>query len=338
MVRFRLPEPFMLRSRALVLLLVMFLAGAVLAQTCSRNIIANAIGANGFPVTDLATADFKVLHPGQPLRIMASGFRSDPSVRIVILLDTSASMAMDGGKYSVKWKIARDAALDLVSTAPPQARVSLMTFTTSVGRRFNTADGREPIENWLKSDAVLKASEVRGMTALYATIGGAIKEMKPAHSGDAIYAITDGGDTEGKESLSHVIRELQSNGIRLFAFLLNDSLGNSRSARELYDLAKASGGLTFIVNPYSAGTGWAGSGFARRYEYDEKKVSAVQADAKWVLAAMTNFYILTVGVEGSTKPEEWNLEIIDQRGEKRKDLTLTYPQRLEGCIVDSAVR
>jgi hypothetical protein len=316
----------------------MLFADAVLAQTCSRAIITNATGANGFPITNLATSDFKASHRGQPLRILNSGFRSDPSVRITILLDTSDSMAMDGGRYSVKWKIARDAALDLVSSAPAQAQISLMTFSTSVGHRFNSTDGREPIKNWLNSDAVLKASEVEGLTALYATIFDAINEMKPAHPGDALYVITDGGDTGGKESIAHVTRELQSTGTRLFAFLLNDSLGMSRTAQALYDLAKDSGGLTFIVNPYSAGTGWAGSGFARRYEYDEKKVSVVQADSRWAMAAMTNFYILKAGVEGSTKPEEWKLEIVDQHGEKRKDVTLTYPQKLEGCVVDSAVR
>lgn len=327
----------MLRLAAPLSLLISISANSSPGQTCSQTVIANALGTNGLPIKSLETGDFKAVHRGKPLAVLASGFRSDPSVRITILLDTSASMAFDGGRESIKWKIARDAVIDFVSSAPAQARVSLLTFSSKIVRRFDSADGRAPIENWLQSGDVRRASEVKGMTALYATISEALAGLKPAYPGDAIYVVTDGGDTEGKESVSNVIRELQDTGVRLFALLLNDSLGNHPSARDLYNLAKASGGLTFVVNPFTAGTGWAGSGFHDQYEYNEEKARAVEADARWALAAITHFYVLVVnGVEGLSRPDDWELGLDGPYADRRKEITLTYPNKLGGCIAQSA--
>jgi hypothetical protein len=326
-----------MRSTALLSLLIALSATKLSGQVCPVSLIANVLGANGFPITTLETSDFEASQHGRPLPLLASGFRSDPSVRVTVLLDVSASMAVDGGKESVKWHIARDAVADLLSAAPKETQVSLLTFSTQIVRRFKSADGHRPIEDWLSSGNVRHAADVKGMTALYSTIHNTLEEMKPAQAGDAIFVITDGGDTEGTESVSQVIRELQLAGIRLFAFLLNDSLGTHPSARDLYDIAKASGGLTFVVNPFSAGTGWAGSGFHRQYDYNQDKGKIVQADSRWAMAAITNFYVLTVnGADIAARSGNWELELTGRFANKKKETTLTYPMAIDACVAEPA--
>ena len=323
----------------LPLILVLFI-NRLYSQACQpSNVIVGAIQANGLPASDLTTANFRALYRGRPLGISFSGFRRDPNVRIVILLDTSPSMA---GATGSKWMIARAAASDFVSSASPQAPVSLWTFSTAINLKFDGTGARKPMADWLGSKEVREAKILKGKTALYAAILEALEALAPTRPGDALYLITDGGENADNTNLSRVTRELQSTGVRLFVLLLNDIPPYSREGvgpRELYDVARASGGSTFALNPKSAGSGWAGSGFGRRYDFDPTTENAILATTHWAQAAMSEFYIVTfVRSDAPPQPAAWNLEILDLQGKKRNDLTLLYPSKLEGCSVAAAHR
>src|SRR5258708_1931994 len=204
-----------------LLLISSVVVDAETADDCGeRRAIVNVLDAHGLPIKNLTKDDFKASDRGKPLNVAWFQHRDDPGVRITVLLDLSGSMtgSADGG--SNKWKIARAAALEFVSSASTEARVSLLPFASGAGQKFQTLRERRSIETWLNSPAVRDAKEVKGITPLYDAIGTALKDLGTAEPGDAIYVITDGGDNASRARMSELERSLESSGVRLFAFLL----------------------------------------------------------------------------------------------------------------------
>src|SRR5205807_1310013 len=126
---------------------------------------------------NLTQDDFKASDRGKPVNVAWSQHRDDPSVRVTVLLDVSSSMNGSADGVSNKWKIARATALEFVSSASMQARVSLLPFASGAGQKFQTLGDRHSIETWLNSPAVREAKEVKGTTPLYDAIGTALKDL-----------------------------------------------------------------------------------------------------------------------------------------------------------------
>jgi len=314
----------------------LILVGALAAQAATdcrqRSVIVGVFDATGEPIKGLGPGKFKASYQSRQASVLFAGGREDPGTRVVVLLDASASMA--GAVDSSKWKLARTAASDFLASAPAQAQISLMTFAASVDRSFEAAAGRQVMEDWLGA-AGAAPPKAAAKTALYSAIVEALKKLEPSRPGDAIYVITDGGENASEIKRATVERGLVASGVRLFSFLLNDLYPGSREgtgSRELYELAQASGGMTFTVHPRGPGTGWAASGFAGRAGYDEREEKIVHTTNRWAQAAISNFYILTVAIpEASPQPEDWKLEVLDPLGKVRKDVTVAYARKLAGC-------
>jgi hypothetical protein len=312
------------------------------AQVCQQDYVnVNALDAHGVPITDLTAANFRALYRGQPAKILSASFREDPTVRTVILLSTSLFMAGSGPQGSNKWKIARSAASEFISAAPPQAPVSLVTFSDGFIRQaFQSSGGRQPMVAWLNSPATLK-----GLPAITKTLSEILKAMEPTHPGDAIYLITDDHKFDPAASFSRVAGELQSSGVRLFAFLLNDvggldlytsAEGNRLSpvlqrhmgSGDVSDLVQNSGGLGFAWSPGFRSVSFSAKGF----DYNENTLAAIRTIDHGIEAAIDNFYILAVSPPGDpAATDEWKVEVVDAEGKKRNDVTLAYPGKLAGC-------
>lgn len=336
-----------LRLLPFFLMLSTFLSAQTTDNCEQRNVIVNALDARGMPITNLGVDNFRGRYRGRPVKILSSGRREDPNGRIFVLFDTSASMA--GAVDSSKWKIARVAALDFVSSAPPQARISFMTFAAAVGQRFDADGGRQPIQDWLNSaGAALPKSG--GKTVLYAVIMEALGKLRPSHPGDAIYVITDGGENASEIVRSRVEHELLSAGVRLFGFLLDDAESPEERDRErdFFDLTRRSGGYLAGLSIESVGGGyslrrgtagldtlWTG----QRHKRDEETASRVLSSTHVIEAAISGFYVLSVGVpNASIAGGDWKLEVVDAKGHKQKDINLSYPRRLPGCAVEAVRR
>jgi len=235
---------------------------------------------------------------------------------------------------SNKWKIARAAASEFLRLAPPQQRVSLMTFAGAIGQRFEVSEGRQLMEDWLQSKTVIQAKNVKGRTALYESILDALKSLNPTRPGDAIYVITDGGENDSRETKARIERALRATGVRLFAFLV---AGAARREEEkfgpgdLLELTRESGGflLSTSADPFSPDR------FLHRnarFKYDDTVVEGVRSYTRLVRAEITSFYVLTLQPpEPSSKTASWKLEVVDAGGRSRKGMAAVYPYQLPDC-------
>jgi len=346
-------------SSRLLLLLVLSSAAVVNAQSCPpRPVIVDVLDAHGSPITNLTSANFIASHKDQPLSILSANFRTDPRVRTVVLLGDGAPA-----------RIAKSEALEFITTAPPQALISMFTFSTTVEQKFNSSGGRKPMEDWLNTNQTPSPSH-KGASDLTQTLLTIVKAMEPARVGDAIYVITGNLDqlfaaTGSKEvpALTPTLAsELQSSGVRLFALVLE--VARPGAWNDVFVVVPLDGvpraGWSAVLpddnvitiphtpmGPAKLADIIRGSGglalnwypseksrsFRSSFDYDPTTQAAIRESSRAFQGAINNFYVLTVAPpEQSSAPEDWKLEVVDSRGKKLKDVTLAYPGKLLGCI------
>ncbi len=319
------------------------------AQSCQPDyVIVGVLDAHGLPIPNLTAANFRAAHKGLALNILSARFRHDATIRTVVLLDTSASMAGEGAEGFNKWRIARSAASEFISAAPPEARISLFTFSRSINHTLQSADGWQPIEDFLSSREMLGTSSLKGKAALYRALSQTLKALEPTQPGDAIYVVTDGHEFATGGAVSRVAGELQSTGVRLFSFLLNDFVGSDVHTSmlgiitsaprprlgpgELTDLVQGSGGLGFTWYPTDRSKTNLYWTTTTSFEYGANTLPAIRTTAHAIETAIGNFYILAVRPpEGSRAAADWKVEVVDAGGKKMKDVTLAYPGKIASC-------
>jgi len=207
------------------------------------------------------------------------------------------------------------------------------------------------MEDWLNSAELAGTSSLKGKAAIYRALSETIQDMGAIQPGDSIYIVTDGYDYTQASEASRAASELQSNGIRLFAFLLNDLVNANNGLpptgglpvnpsgggvqpppiipQQLADVVRASGGMGLIWYP---GGRRSNSWSIQGYDYDNTTREAIRTAARTIAQAITTFYILTVSPPaGSHGLGDWKLEVVDTQGKKRKDVILAYPSKLSGC-------
>jgi len=328
------------------------------AETClERTAIVNALDINGVPVTRPAGARFMASRRQKALRISSLQYTRDPNGRVAVLLDTSESMEgnVEGGM--AKWEVARSAALDFVSSTPPQTSISLTAFSTSVDQRFDALE-RQSVKNWLDSSDVRGGKVLKGQTNLSDSILAAVKAFGPSQPGDAVYVITDGAENVSGQKVRQLEILLESSGVRLFAFLINtlEKRKDRWSATDLYELTRRSGGFLVSINPpslrvigspvhvsyYSYSPLWtsvgipspptvnsgpASSGLASVYK--AHALEAVRASTHMLQTQISSYYVLSIQFpKSSAGLEDWKLEVVDANGLKRKDVVVAYPNKL----------
>lgn len=328
--------------------LVTLLAVAIFvdAQACApQAVIVGVINARGLPIADLPASSFRASSQGKPVSVLSASLRSDPSTRTYVLLDMGVTMGGFEAQGIDQWKIARGAAADFLNVAPPQAEIYFSTFSDAIKKTFHGKDGRQAVQDWLNGPDSMRASALKGWAAIHRTIIETAKAMEPAHPGDSIFVITDGRNDRRVAMASSVADELESRGIRLFSFMLDDSrvvdsgiaagglvestpLPNP-DATELSALAKGSGGLGYTLYP---GGRMIGKSFGAAYDYDDRTQQNVRSSVAEIEIAISNFYILAIGLPDDSRGlVDFQLEVVDAQGRKRKDAIVTYPARIPGC-------
>ena len=135
--------------------------------------------------------------------------------------------------------------------------------------------------------------------------------------------ITDGGDNKSRARSSEVERKLSADGVRFFAFVLNDEyvamVNELMEAREtISDLAARTGGTTLEVDrPVPLG-------------------SRTEISLNKLYDQVARFYRLKLGAVGTDKKSHWSFAVLDSHGKARKDLTVSYPHELPSCEVVSS--
>lgn len=318
-----------LRRLLLLALLLAATALAARAQVCSadnplrRTLPVNVLDKQGNLVRGLTAAGFRGEFRGQPVKVLSLD-RTTGSRRIVILLDASASMT-DSRR---KWDIASRAVADLVEAAPPASTLALIVFGSKIVAKAGPTQDRRVVTDQLAAlGPDYKAPEGLRHTGLVDAMVEGVGPMPPAEVGDSMYVIGDGGENASRTRYGDMERQLFVSGIRLYAFGLFDPrvepwvplprpLFSPPPNYRLQATAARTGGGWIDVEVFAVDERLKELGVATRQLYEQ----------------MGDFYRLEVELpQGSDKPRDWKLEVVDSRGKRRKDLEVVYPRKLAPC-------
>jgi len=290
-----------------------FSAPAQNAAVCQHRTVVNVSDRQGMPVPGLQPASFQGSFRGQPVRIISARVQSELP-RFVLLLDVSGSVNRENHSF----ELAQFAAGNFVA-ASGIPHVALVLFSDGV---------RDKLEfDAAPKDVLLKLADLndgQGRTTLFDSLVYSAGLFDAPKAGDAVYLITDGVDNHSRMRSEEVEHEFLSRGIRLFCFILWPARhGEDEAERSIYvlqHLTEVTGGL--ITNTRhddsSNGREWLKASLLRAY------------------TEMKSFYDLEVEVPGNLdKQHRWELQVVDDRGKKRKDIEVTYARNLTPCAMAS---
>jgi len=289
----------------------------------SRSVIANVIDSHGNPVRDLTNDNFAIFLNGKPAAVTTARYTLAPR-RIVVLLDVSGSMF--GQTNSGKWRIAEEAVRDLLAQTESDVPIAMLTFAGGVQNTFNFSRDRTAIQNWIQENADEPPRLKKRKTALFDGIIGALKLIGDAEPGDAIYAITDGGENTSEISARQAKSTLLRSGVRLFVLLFAGIHASADQAAEdaFLEMIRDSGGFAFKL----VGRRVPGVPYEPEYTYDTKNREDLKAYTTELNIQVNGFWALDVNFPASAKNGNVKLVVSDSKGRERKDVVVTYPRIL----------
>lgn len=253
---------------------------------------------------DLQSAQLQVRVDGTSVPILSFA-RTNVAPRVVLLVDTSSSMAQfSGAEWENGWTAA-ELALDAL---PQQSQAALLTFGGDV--RFAAFDSKPAV-----GQALLAAKNMKphGRTPLFAAVEQSLRLFDTTQFGDAIFIVSDGGDNLGAVNRKALSNELIKRGIRAFAFLMhlpNEAFTpeERQGGPDVVDFVKATGGSIWAL-----GAKWPSG------KENSELVTAVRNQ-------IGTPYRLDIALQTSpAKPAKLQI-ITTARG-----VELEYPQRIETC-------
>lgn len=326
----------------LIAVLVVGFLTQVPAQTdpcLDRTIPANVYAKGGDAVTNLAAANFKASIKGKPILVTAASYDRGPR-RIVILIDVSGSMTERG---RLKWGL--EFAQDLISSAPSQDSLALLTFSNQIENPVALGQSRTDLLAEIDKLQHTDWDRVKGVrkTAMEDALVNALALLKTARVGDAICLVTDGGENASQSRKSRVEALLELAGVRVYAILPTWHIGSrtlspeeAEGPSELRDLASATGGALLLFVPgqvRNLSMPTAGPGVAVSDSDREELTRASQVFHREIFS----FNMLNVRLpEPLAKPRAWNLDVVDASGRRNEEVQVLYPHRLAPCIPGEA--
>lgn len=300
------------------------LAAQVPPKESSPSLLVNVLDRHGMAVRDITKDSFQVKVNGRRATLLEASYSLAPR-RIVVLLDMSGSMA--GAREHKKWQIARQALEDLLTETPSDVAIALLTFSDQVHDVFEFSQNRNSMAAWLKKGASGEGdNRIRGRTALFDAMLAAKNLLGASRPGDAIYAITDGGDNSSHISGTAVRKLLLESQIRLFVFLFaepspfEEMLPGIESIKEI---SRATGGFVFGVSGHSSGVEFLPSW--DEYDYNEHTQQTIKVYTQALNIQVNGFYTLRFDTPiALEKARKVSLDILDGAGKSRKDVAFTY--------------
>ncbi len=310
-------------ARILLLACGLFSAAQGTPTQSTRALLVNVLDRHGRAVRDLTKESFQIKVNGRRATMLDATYSFAPR-RIVVLLDMSASMA--GEPDHTKWRIASEAVQDLLTEAPPEVSIALLTFSDQVHDVFDFSQSRDSMTTWLKEGASKHGdNRIRGRTALFDAVLAATKIFGSARPGDAIYAITDGGDNSSRISATATRKLLLESEIRLFAFLFSEPspFPEMQAGTESFkEISRATGGFVFGVPGRSAASflpSW------DVYDYNDRTQQTIKLYTQALNIQVNGFYTLRFDPPmAAQKARNVSLDVVDNAAKPRKDVAFTY--------------
>jgi hypothetical protein len=302
---------------------------AQLAPGSTRTVAVTVIDRDGNPLSSLTAAEFRAQFRGRSAEISSARVNASGG-RVVRLLDASSSMK--SGKQ--KWEAAQAFAENFVRLPGAPCSTALIIFASKVLDRVGFLEDPSAVADRLASlrQKTEPAPKGQQRTALYDAISAGTTELSPSRPGDMVYVITDAGDNTSKEKASPLERTLLSKGIRLFVFPLRGYYPwglreFEKGTNRLEEMVKATGGNIWALVPIEP------RGLpVCHYWRSEKEREAVFATVLRFPRQIKQYYLVDVKLPSTVdKPENWKMEVVDERGTRRKDVAVLYPRRLMLC-------
>ncbi|HYO13943.1 MAG TPA: VWA domain-containing protein [Thermoanaerobaculia bacterium] len=190
----------------------------------------------GRPVEGLDPSTFRVLEDGVPQTIRRAEWVAETPVRIVTLIDNSASM-------QPRLESTRQAALEFLHRVlRPQDQAAVITFNNAprvvVGLTGNLAALEEGLSGLVARDE----------TALYDSVIYSLYYLTGAKGQRAVLVLSDGLDRSSDFRYEDALESARRSGIAVYTIGLDLPDGHrGDAARKLSRLAEATGGRSFFV-------------------------------------------------------------------------------------------
>ncbi len=237
--------------------------------------------------------------------------------RIVVLLDVSGSVTY----VPAKWYLARFASEDVIASSPVTTQVALVVFAGDVAETQDFSHSRvELLQRITQRDDPKKLGpKYTGRTTLRDAVLHATDLFGHPSMGDAVYVVSDGVDNNSRIGWSALERMLLGKGIRLFGFVLPGYPFRDREEKWSLD---SFGDLTRVT-----GGGLLNSGGNPSPGKDDWKEASKQ-----MFDQMAHFYSVELNLPASLdKERKLDLEVVDDKGKRLKDLQLSFPRKLAPC-------
>jgi von Willebrand factor type A domain len=299
-------------------------ASPLVAQTdpcLRRSVPINVLTAKGETVTGLTPENFKASFHRKAVKIVSVTPDGAPR-RVMIVLDSSRSMMSQSDEWHDYVKVARY----LAERLPTESAIGLVVFTEKIERLIPLTNDRAKVRDELaKLDS--GAEVFKGKTAVWDAIIAASSEFVAPQEGDAIYAVTDGGDNSSKTDFGKLRTTLLQKRIRIFAFSQQfDSSGPTHELyegpMELQELIGSTGGYAVNFNPNAVG---------RLPELTDKSGKPTPEGALLLtqFGEILSFNRVEIELtERFEKIQGWSLAIA---GLNARNLIIVYPRKLAGC-------
>ncbi len=240
-------------------------------------------------------------------------------------MDVSGSMAEPG-----KWQVADAVANELVSEAPADAQLGFAMFAEDVREPVPFASGRSVVIEKVRRLRNLGQAERKGKSAILDSIVKTVDWFQKPEPGDAIYVITDGEDNASRTSLKKAREILTAGGVRLFLFLMRSQLLGADERVHMDDfegLAPQTGGMVVRYASRQAG-------YTDEWYDGARTADLLKSFTRIIDQEIWNYYLLRVELPVAlSKEHKWNLELLDQNGQERKDVELAYPREFLPCAL-----
>lgn len=190
----------------------------------------------GRPVEGLEPATFRVLEDGIPQTIRRAERVAETPVRIVTLIDNSASMAP-------RLESTRQAALEFLHRVlRPQDQAAVITFNNAPRVVVGLTGDRAALEEGLSGLVA------RDETALYDSVIYSLYYLTGAKGQRAVLVLSDGLDRSSDFRYEDALESARRAGIAVYTIGLDLPDGRrGPAARRLSRLAEATGGRSFFV-------------------------------------------------------------------------------------------
>lgn len=196
----------------------------------------------GIPVSELVQEDFQVYEDGIPQQIEYFS-REDIPVTVGLVIDNSGTMGPRRSEVIVS-------SLAFAHSSNPEDQMFVVNFNENVS--FGLPDNMPFTDKMDQLEFALSRITADGRTALYDAVAAALHHLEQGNRDKkALIVISDGGDNASKHKLAEILSMAGRSDAIIYTIGIFDENDPDRNVRALEQLAKATGGESFL--PASTG-------------------------------------------------------------------------------------